>query len=105
MNKLPIPAPLPARPPSRPQVCAMEWRRLRSVLLRRHRTGREEGSGSAIGAKGSLVVLEMQHGRRQPSDDTKSGTNYPEPACQIDQERDPCDDRCRGEHDGELRCR
>ena len=24
MNKLPIPAPLPARPPSRPQVCARD---------------------------------------------------------------------------------
>ena len=30
-------------PPSDPQVCAMERRRLRLVLLRRHRTGREGG--------------------------------------------------------------
>jgi hypothetical protein len=45
---------------------------------------------SAIKSEGD--ALEMQHSRSQPGDEAESSTNYSEPACEIDQEREPRDD-------------
>ena len=51
------PEPLPPNPPSRPQVCAMGKRRLRSVPAKRHRIGVRSSNAAYEVSKHTLVSI------------------------------------------------